>query len=98
MVTLQITEKPGAHLRQILVKAMRDGDLKTFTAQDRGRKITHVRYPGWMKWTQAHGVILCEIRSPKKPGEEWQLLSAFVGRLAHRFADQVQSIQIQFLE
>jgi hypothetical protein len=34
--------------------------------------------------------------SPRKPGREWQLFSAFLGRLADRYADQIIGINIQF--
>ena len=35
-------------------------------------------------------------QEPQKPGEEWKLLSSFLGRLADKYADQVHSIHIQF--
>ena len=96
MVTLQIIEKPGSHLRQSLLQAMREGALRTFKTEKRGRKVVHMRHPGWMNWEEAHGMIQCKILSPAKPGEEWKLLSALIGRLADKYADQVHSILIQF--
>jgi hypothetical protein len=34
--------------------------------------------------------------SPRKPGREWQFFSAFLGRLADRYAAQIVAIDSQF--
>jgi hypothetical protein len=96
MIRLQIVEKPGTNLRQSLLRAMRAGELKTFKSEKRGRKVMHVTHPGWLNWSASEGVITCEILTPNKPGEEWKLLGALIGRLADKYADSVHSIQIQF--
>ncbi len=75
---------------------MRAGELRTFKALKRGRKIEHTTYPGWMNWSSAEGVISCAVLSPRKPGQEWQLFSAFLGRLADRYADHIVAIDVQF--
>jgi hypothetical protein len=97
-IRLQVVERPGAGLYRKLKEAMGTGDLKTLIAMKHGRKVVHRTYPGWMNWSHKDGVILCEILSPKKPGHEWQLFSAFVGRLADREAGSIHSISIQFDE
>ena len=99
-IQLQLIERPGADLQRTLITAMRTGALRTFVAQNRGKKIRHVSadYPGWMNWQQQHGVITCLFLSPKKPGEEWKLFHAFLGRLAARFAGQIHSINVQFVD
>lgn len=98
MIRLQIVERPGTNLYRGLVGAMRSGELRTFTVKRRGKKVTHRNpsYSGWINWSFAGGVISCEVLSPRKPGTEWRLLSALVGRLADKYADQVHSISIQF--
>jgi hypothetical protein len=96
MIRLQIVERPGSDLFAKLKEAMGTGTFKTLIPMKRGRKIVHKTYPGWMNWSHQGGVILCEILSPKKPGLEWQLFSAFVGRLADREAASIHSIDIQF--
>ena len=98
MIRFQIIERAGAHLHKTLVDAMRSGELRTFEARRRGRRIQHknLSYPGWMNWSVADGVIHCEVISPQKPGREWQFFSAFLGRLADRYADQIVAINIQF--
>jgi hypothetical protein len=98
MIRFQIIERTGANLHKTLVAAMRDGDLRTFLVKKRGRKVLHknVSYPGWMNWSAADGVINCDVISPNKPGREWQFFSAFLGRLADRYADQIVAINIQF--
>ena len=62
---------------------MRTGELRAFEATRRGRRIQHknLSYPGWMNWSVSDGLINCEVISPHKPGREWQLFSAFLGRL-----------------
>jgi hypothetical protein len=98
MIRFQIIERTGANLHKTLVDAMRTGELRTFEATRRGRRIQHknLSYPGWMNWSVAGGVINCEVISPRKPGREWQLFSAFLGRLADRYADGIMAINVQF--
>ena len=98
MIRFQIIERTGANLHKTLIDAMRSGELRTFEATRRGRRIQHknLSYPGWMNWSVADGLIHCEVISPRKPGREWQLFSAFLGRLADRYADQIVAINIQF--
>jgi hypothetical protein len=96
MIRLQIAERPRAELFRRLKEAMRTGELRTFRLEKRGRKVVHVRYPGWMNWSGADGMVHCEILSPQKPGTEWQFLGAFLGRLAHRYSADIVTIGIQF--
>jgi hypothetical protein len=98
MIRFQIIERTGAHLYKTLVDAMRSGELRTFEARRRGRRIQHknLSYPGWMNWSVADGLINCEVISPHKPGREWQFFSAFIGRLADRYTDQIVAINVQF--
>jgi hypothetical protein len=98
MIRFQIIERTGANLHKTLIDAMRAGELRTFEATRRGRRIQHknLSYPGWMNWSVADGLINCEVISPRKPGREWQLFSAFLGRLADRYAAQIVAINIQF--
>jgi hypothetical protein len=98
MIRFQIIERAGANLHRTLVDAMRSGELRTFAATRRGRRIQHknLSYPGWMNWSVHDGMINCEVISPHKPGREWQFFSAFIGRLADRYADDVVAINIQF--
>jgi hypothetical protein len=98
MIRFQIVERTGAQLQKTLVEAMRTGELRTFIAKKRGRKVLHKNsaYPGWMNWSVSEGIITCEVLSPNKPGREWQLFSAFLGRLADRYADRIVAINIQF--
>ena len=100
MIRFQIIETTGANLHHELLRAMRSKELRTFVARKRGRKIQHVSpsYHGWMNWSASHGVIGCEVLSPRKPGREWQLFSAFLGRLADRYSDRIAAINIQFPE
>jgi hypothetical protein len=96
MIRFQIIEQPAAQLQKTLVKDMRSGKLRTFRALRRGRRVQHITYPGWLNWSEEQGLIECEILSPRRPGYEWQLFSAFIGRLADRYADRIVGINVQF--
>jgi hypothetical protein len=95
MIRMQIVERPGVKLFSVLKRAMRSGDLRTFSLERRGTRVIHVRSPGFMSWTSTEGIIACEIRTPRDEGKEWQLLSNVIGRLSDRFPDLVESINIQ---
>jgi hypothetical protein len=96
VIRFQIIQKPGTELHRKLVAAMRSGGLQTFNARKRGSKVLHAKHPGWMNWSVSEGVITCEVISPRKPGHEWQLFHAFIGRLAARFAGDISAINVQF--
>jgi len=98
MIKIQIVEKIGANLQREMKAAMRSGKLRTFELEKRGRKVKHVRAPGYMNWTSSQGVVAAEIVSPQKPGTEWDFLSKFVGRLAAKYSDLIQNVSIQFPE
>ena len=95
MIRLQIVERPGARLFSVLKKAIRSKDLRTFSLEKGGKRVVHIRSPGYMSWVEVEGVIACEIRTPKDEGKEWQLLTAVIGRLADRFPAAVESINVQ---
>lgn len=99
MIRMQIVERPGSNLQRELIADMRSGSLQTFFLEKRGRKVRHVSldYPGWMNWSSSDGVITCEVLSPRKPGSEWRLFHAFLGRLADRYAGGIHSVNVQFL-
>lgn len=95
MIRMQIIERPNTRLFQLLKRAIRSKDLRTFSLEKGGKKVLHVRSPGYMTWSSAEGIIACEIRAPRDEGKEWQLLSNVIGRLADRFASVVEGINIQ---
>ena len=98
MIRFQVIEREGAGLHRLLLAAMRSGELRTFVVKRRGRRVQHrsPSIPGWIKWSDSGGILLCEIVSPRGPENEWHLFSAFLGRLAHRYADSIHSISVQF--
>lgn len=96
MITVQIVEQPESNLYRQLLRAMRSGDLRTFQVQNRGKKITHMTYQGYMNWDHSGNVITCVIKNPRKPRVEWQFMHALIGRLADRYAPDIHSINMQF--
>ncbi len=95
MIRLQIVARPGVKLFNLIKRAIRSKDLRTFSLERRGSRVVHVRAPGFMTWMPAEGVIACEIRTPKDENQEWQLLEKVVGRLAARFPAVVESVHVQ---
>src|SRR5687767_1997491 len=95
MIRMQIVERGDAKLFGTLKRAIRSKDLRTFSLEKGGKRVVHVRSPGHMDWVSVEGVIACEIKSPRDPGKEWQLLASVIGRLADRFPALVESINIQ---
>jgi len=98
MIRFQVMERDQARLYGTLVKAMREGELRTFKVENRGRRVVHVRYPGKITWTHSQGVIDATVVSPKRLGNEWQIFSALMGRLAQRYAGSISGIIVQFPE
>ncbi len=97
MIKIQIVERDGANLFQVVKSACYDGTLRTFSAEKRGKKITHTTYPGYITWSSARdGVIIASLRSPQRPQDEWKILSAFIGRLADKYPSSIHTISLQF--
>jgi len=98
MIRLQIIEKDQASLFEQMKTDMRTGSLRTFQLHNRGQRVKHKRYHGWMKWASKNGVLDCEIRSPHRLEDESRFLGALIGRLSARYKDKVHSINIRFPE
>ena len=96
MINVQIVERPEENLYKELLRAMRSGELRTFTVKNRGKKVTHMTYGGYMNWAHDGNVITCQVKNVRKPEAEWQFLHALLGRLADRYAPYIHSINIQF--
>jgi len=96
MIRFQIVDRDSGQLYRTLVAAMREGQLHTLHLARRGRRVVHERYPGWITWSHTRGVIDCEVHSPRPAGSEWQLFSAVLGRLAHKYASSISGINVQF--
>jgi hypothetical protein len=89
-----------------LVEAFREGiregefksfDLKRGSGRSRSRaEITHKspRTPGKIALEQRDGLCLARVTAPA--GKEWDILHKLVGRLAHRFHEDLLSVRIDF--
>ena len=81
----------------VIKKDIRAGALRTLVLGDGGRRLTHKRYKGSIRCTQKKGLLSCVIGS-RSDGQEWRLLSSFIGRLSGKYADRVQGVNIEFPE
>ena len=97
MKILIVVPKPGTNLKSALVSKELElrGRGTTFYQERRG-KWKHTTYPGWINLSQASKDMLIAKVQTKKEGEEWKLLSAFIGYIDRHFADAVDSISIYY--
>jgi hypothetical protein len=97
MVHLQIISRNAADVQAALRSAIEEQRMTTFEIERirGGLRLRHKRFRGEVRFHPTDGPLLVTVRSPKS-NNEWQLLSAFIGRLADRFRDQVSSVSIQF--
>ena len=97
MIHLQIVERSDNNLQRLIRSAIRSGKITSFETAKvvGGLKITHKKYLGAINITPAKGLLLADVTC-KNPDKEWQLLEAFVGRLAYHFSDEIAAINMQF--
>lgn len=97
MIHAQLISRNGENLQTLIRSAIADGQIKSFQTAKvvGGLRITHKKHPGAINLSKTKGIVLATL-SCTNPAREWQLLEAFVGRLAYHFPDQVAAINIQF--
>jgi hypothetical protein len=98
MVHLQIIARGDQDVVQELRDAIAQERIRSFevTRVRGGVRLGHKAHPGELRLsrTEGGGPLLVTVRS-RPESKEWQLLSAFIGRLADHFKDQISSINIQ---
>ena len=97
MIHLQIVRRADANLQAMIRAAIASGKIKSFeTAQVKGGlKITHKKHLGGISLTRKKGLLIATLACNNR-AREWQLLEAFVGRLAYHFSNEIAAINIQF--
>ena len=97
MIQLQLISRGDVNLEMAIRNAISTGKIKSFeTAQVvGGLKITHKKHPGLIRIEKSKRIELAMV-SCTNPSKEWQLLEAFVGRIAYHFHKEVAAINIQF--
>jgi hypothetical protein len=102
MITLEMQCRGGFHLVDAFRAGIRDGEFRSFDLKrGRGRSraravIVHKspRTPGQVRLEQLDDLCIAKVSAPA--GKEWDILHKFVGRLVHRFAQELFGIRIQF--
>jgi hypothetical protein len=96
MIHLQIISRSDNDLQTLIRTAIAGGSIKSFQILQikGGLKIGHKKHLGEIRLTRTLGPVLATLVC-KNRAKEWQLLEAFVGRLAYHFKDQIASINIQ---
>jgi len=69
---------------------------RTTLIRQKGDRLVHAQYPGWITWEQTKGGILNAVVKSRKPQEEWMLLSSFIGYLERHMSEFIQSITITY--
>lgn len=97
MIYTQLISRNDENLQALIRSAIANGQIKSFQTAKvvGGLRITHKKHPGTINISKSKGPLLATI-SCTNPTREWQLLEAFVGRLAYHFSKQLAAINIQF--
>src|SRR6266568_5160757 len=97
MIHTQLISRNGENVQSLIRSAITNGQIKSFQVAKvaGGLRITHKKHPGTINLSKSSGPLLAAI-SCTNPAREWQLLEAFVGRLAYHFPKQLAAINIQF--
>ena len=98
MIHTQLISRNGENLQSMIRSAIAEGQIKSFeTAKVKGGvRLTHKKHPGTINLAKTKGPLVATI-SCTNPDKEWQLLEAFVGRLAYHFPKEIASINIQLI-
>lgn len=99
MKIIQVVSKPGTKPKlKTLLKATERGlrgPHTTFQREREGRW-KHVKYPGWIHWSDAPGnSLVAEVHTHAKD-HEWQMLQAVVGYLDRHLGPQIESISVHY--
>jgi hypothetical protein len=102
MLTIEVMCHPEFHLVEAFRAGILAGDFKSFElrkAASRARaraEIAHKspRTPGKVRLEQSGYVCTAKVTAPA--GKEWDILHKFVGRLVHRFDQDLLTIRIEF--
>jgi hypothetical protein len=97
MIHVQIIAHNDRNLQSLIRNAIVDGKIKSFeTAKVKGGlKITHKKHIGSVNLTRTSGPLIALVKCNNRD-KEWQLLEAFIGRLAYHFKSDIAAINIQF--
>jgi hypothetical protein len=99
MIHVQLLNRKEENLHSMIRAAIAEGHIKSFQTAKvvGGLKITHKKHLGVISISKSKGPLIVTI-SCKNREKEWQLLEAFIGRIAYHFAKEVAGINIQFKE
>jgi hypothetical protein len=97
MIHLQIISRGGDNLQSLIRGAIASGSIKSFEVArvQGGLKIKPKKHQGIIALTKSPGPLLATLVC-KNRTREFQLLEAFIGRLAYHFKNEISSVNIQF--
>lgn len=96
MIHIQVIARDGTSLRVPIRRAIESGAIRSFEISQikGGMRIVHKKHPGQIGFSASNGPLLATLRCNNRQ-REWQLLEAFVGRLAYHFRSEIAAINIQ---
>jgi hypothetical protein len=96
MFHVQVVSRNEENLQTLIREAIADGRIRSLQTDKvkGGLRITHKRFLGAITLQRTRGPLLATVACKNK-SKEWQLLEAFVGRLAYHFREEIAAINIQ---
>lgn len=96
MVHVQIIPRDGANLQTLIRQAIADERIRSFSVSQvrGGLRIKHKKHLGEIRFTKSKGPCIATVIC-KNSSKEWQVLEAFVGRMAYHFRNEIAAINLQ---
>jgi hypothetical protein len=101
LIKVTVVPKSREKLYGLLVKkeiALRNKNQGTLhrsgSKKKRETKWVHTSYKGWIRFQQSLGGMTVALVQAKNRGDEWQLLTSFIGFLHRHFSDSISTISI----
>jgi hypothetical protein len=81
--------------REVALRRQKTGTLHRWASKQKGEeKWHHTQYPGWIRFQKCIGGSVVALVQARNAGEEWQLLSSFIGFLDRHFRESIANINI----
>ena len=102
MIRITVTPRNHQDLYSLLTQKERalrkrnQGTLHRFGGKKREVKWVHKSYSGWIRFQKSLGGTIVAIVQSRRDGDDWQLLTSFVGFLDRHFRNQISTINIGY--
>ena len=96
MIHIQLVNRNGENLQGLIRTAISEGKIKSFVTRrvKGGVTIAHKKFLGRITLERTRGPLVATVVCNNRE-REWQILEAFIGRLAYHFKNEISAINIQ---